>query len=68
MNIAKDAILEIIKDHPGLRKCDIGATLHVHHFKILNLLNELKSEGKIKTVYHNDPANMEFYDRYYLNI
>lgn len=68
MTITKEAILKVIEENPGLRKREIAGYLHVHHFKILGLLDELEAEGKIRTVYHHEPANMEFYDRYYLNI
>ena len=68
MNTTKDAILEIIKTHPGLRGREIAEHLQVHHLDIIHLLDELRIEEKIQVMYHYDLANMKYYSRYYLNI
>jgi predicted ArsR family transcriptional regulator len=68
MTITKDAILEIIKDHPGLRGREIAEYLQVHHLEIISLLDELRIEEKVQVMYRYDLANMKYYSRYYLNI
>ena len=68
MNITKDAILEIIKAHPGLRGREIAEHLQVHHLNIISLLVELKAEEKIQVECRYNRINDEFYNRYYLNI
>ena len=61
----KEQILNILREHPGLRKREIAGYLHVHHFKIMALLDEMERDGLIVRMYSTDPANMEFYDEYY---
>lgn len=62
----KEQIINILREHPGLRKREIASYMGIHHFKILKAITDLVNEGIIYSVYYNDPANMEFYDKYYL--
>ena len=62
----KEQIINILRNHPGLRKREIAGYLCIHHFKIISLLDEMEQEGLLVRKYHHDPANMEFYDEYYL--
>ena len=62
----KEQIINILQEHPGLRKREIAGYLHIHHFKIISLLDEMEQEGSLVRKYHHDPANMEFYDKYYV--
>ena len=61
----KEQILNILREHHGLRKREIASYLHVHHFKIMALLDEMERDGLVVRMYFTDPANMEFYDEYY---
>ena len=62
----KEQILNILREHPGLRKREIASYLSIHHFKILSLLDEMETvDHSLVRQYHHDPANMEFYDEYY---
>lgn len=62
----KEQIINILREHPGLRKREIAGYLNIYHFKIISLLDEMEQEGLLIRKYHHDPANMEFYDEYYL--
>ena len=62
----KEQIINILWEHPGLRKREIAGYLCIHHLKIISLLDKMEQEGLVVKKYHHDPANMEFYDEYYL--
>ena len=62
----KEQIINILREHPRLRKREIAGYLHIHHFKIISLLDEMEQEGLLVSKYHHGPANMEFYDEYYV--
>lgn len=62
----KEKILNVLCEHPGLRKREIANYLYCHHFTIISLLDEMKKDGLVITKYHHDPAQMEFYDKYYI--
>lgn len=62
----KEKIIEILRDHPGLRKREIAAYVSCHHFTFITLLHEMEEDGLVATKYHHDPAQMEFYDEYYI--
>ena len=62
----KEQIINILREHPGLRKREIASHLGIHHFKIMSLLDEMEMvDHSLVRQYHHDPANMEFYDEYY---
>lgn len=62
----KEQIINILREHPGLRKREIASYLGIHHFKIMSLLDEMEMvDHSLVRQYHHDPANMELYDEYY---
>ena len=66
MNTMKEQIINILREHPGLRKREIASYLRCHHFKILGIMFELEDAGLIKRVSIHDTASMEFYDKWYV--
>lgn len=62
----KEQIIEVLREHPGLRKREIASYLYCHHFKILGAMSELKNAGLIKSISIHDTASMEFYDKWYV--
>lgn len=62
----KEKLLKIIREHPGLRKREIASYLNCHHFTIITTLHEMEEDGLVRTVYHHDSAQMEFYDKYFI--
>ena len=63
----KNEILEVLREHPnGLRLREIAMYLRVNRFSIINLLDELKKEGKIDGRSNEDHANGEYYIIWYL--
>lgn len=61
-------ILDYIHAHPGCRKREIASAINIwqcdKHF--LEAMAYLEKSGEIYTITHNDPANMEFYDEWYI--
>ena len=45
---------------------EIASYLNCHHFTIITTLHEMEEDGLVRTKYHHDPAQMEFYDRYFI--
>ena len=66
MNELQEAFLACIKEHPGCRRRDLP---HWGVDRVLSIdaLYLLIESGKVRTVIHNDAANMEFYDKLYAN-
>ena len=62
----KEKIINILREHPGLRKREIASYLGCHHFKIISLLYEMEKENLLKVESIHDTANMEFYDKYFV--
>lgn len=62
----QEAFLACIKEHPGCRRRDLP---HWGADRVLSIdaLYLLIESGKVRTVIHKDPANMEFYDKLYIN-
>ena len=62
----KDKIIQYLMEHPESRKRDIAAHLKVWQCDtiFLDSMCELKQEGRIKSIYHRIPENMEFYDTF----
>ncbi len=54
----KEKIIEVLREHPGLRKREIAPYLHCHHFKILGAMSELQDAGLIKSIRIHDTASM----------
>ena len=66
MKATRENILHILREHPGLRKREIASYLNCHHFTIITTLHEMEEDGLVRTKYYHDPAQMEFYDRYFI--
>ena len=64
----KEKILACLNRYPGSRKREIASSLRIWLCDklFLDTMNELKHDGLIKYITINDPANMEFYDKWYL--
>ena len=64
----KEAIYNYIKENPGVRKRDIASELHIWvcDKDLSNMLYELLREGRVFRRLHRDPANMDFYDKWYI--
>ena len=64
----KEAIYNCIKENPGVRKRDIASELHIWvcDKDLSNMLYELLREGRVFRRLHRDPANMDFYDKWYI--
>jgi len=64
----KDKILTIIQQHPGIRKREISSDLHVWqcNSEFLRAMHDLENAGLIYAFTYKDPANMEFFDKWYL--
>ena len=62
----KEQIINILREHHGLRNREIASYLHVHRFKIMALLDEMERDGLLAKMCFTDPATMEFYEEYYI--
>lgn len=63
-----EKIMQVLVENPGLRMRMIASLACMNPVKeVLPALHRLKNEGKIKSVTHRDMANMEIYDRWYIN-
>lgn len=63
----EEKILEIIREHEGIRMREIrGHFDNISLVELIGLLGKLEKANKIKRVLYNDPANMEFYDRWFI--
>ena len=64
----KRKILEAIATMPGCRQRSIAATIHVWQCDatFLECLRDLRAAGLIYRINHSDPANMEFFYKWFL--
>ena len=62
----KGQIYEIIKAHPGIRLREIAGILRVWNGDVVKPLWELKEEGLVRKEYFNDPANLDWYDMWFV--
>ena len=63
----EEEIVEFLTENPGCRMRTIASYIHKNPVgEVLPALYRLKDEGKVKSVYHHDSANMEFYDKWYV--
>jgi len=64
----KQKIIDYIKRHPGCRKREIAGAIGVWVVddKFRYTMAQLEIAGAIKSVVYRDPAQMEFYDKWYL--
>ena len=61
----KEKIINILREHPGLRKREIAYYLNCHHFTIITTLYEMEDEGLLRVESVHNTASMEFYDKYF---
>ena len=66
MKTMKEKIINILREHPGLRKREIASYLNCHHFTIITTLYEMEEDGLLRVESVHDTANMEFYDKYFV--
>ncbi len=61
-------ILSYLNRWPGSRKRSIarGARIFSINGELLRTMSKMEKDGLIQRVTINDPANMEFYDKWYL--
>lgn len=66
----EEKILQFINSNPGTRKRYIASSLGVgvSNSSFMRAMRNLTKEGKICYVAHHDPAQMEFYDEWYIKI
>ena len=64
----KEQILAYLNDYPGSRKRYIASAVHIWlcDKRFLQAMRELENDGMIHSIYFSDPANMEYYDKWYL--
>ena len=63
----KEKILSCLNRYPGARKRFIASEIHYPvNGTFLRTFSELENNGFIQHTTINDPANMEFYDKWYL--
>lgn len=64
----REKILEYLSQRPGARKREIAGYLHVWlcSSEFTDLMHELEDEGHIYYETYRDPAQMEFYDKWYV--
>ena len=66
MKATRENIINILREHPGLRKREIASYLNCHHFTIITTLYEMEEDGLLRVETVHDTANMEFYDKYFV--
>lgn len=63
----EERILACLNRWPGARKREIAKKIHCFvNGAFLRAFSEMENAGLIQHVIINDPANMEFYDKWYL--
>lgn len=67
LNQMEERILACLNRWPGARKREIAKEIHCFvNGTFLRAFSEMENAGLIQHVTINDPANMEFYDKWYL--
>lgn len=64
----KYEIMKYLDAHPHSRKRSIAHALKIWQcdVKFLSAMCEMEQDGLIKSTYHREPENMEFYDTFEL--
>jgi DNA-binding MarR family transcriptional regulator len=57
----KEKILEVIRQHPGIRQREISSLLGIWVGDLVQPINEMEKEGLIKKELFNDPANIDWH-------
>lgn len=62
-----EKILGYLHDHPGARKREIAGHLHIWlcNETFLIVMHHLKRANLIRCETYSDPAQMEYYDKWY---
>lgn len=64
----EEKIMEVLAKNPGLRMRTIARLIHKNPVTdVLPALYKLKDMGRVKSEMYRDIANMEFYDKWYVN-
>ena len=64
----EEEIVKTLAENPGLRMRTIASFIHKNPIKdVLPALHRLEAQGIVKSVTHKDMANMELYDKWYVN-
>ena len=63
----REKILAYLHDHPGARKREIAGHLHIWQCNsdFLLLMGLMADTGQIRYETYRDPAQMEYYDKWY---
>lgn len=62
----KKQIVEILKNHPGLRKREVAQYLRIPHFDVIAPMYELCAEGILRYEVYKNLPNIEYYEKYYV--
>lgn len=64
----REQILSYLREHPGARKRSIANHLRVWQcsFEFLATMDDLCEDGLIREEIYRDPAQMEFYSKWYV--
>ena len=64
----REKILEYLTNHPGARKREIASFLKVWQcsFEFLATIDDMCEDNLIRAESFSDPANMEYYDKWYV--
>ena len=64
----REKILAYLRDHPGARKREIARHLGIWQCDsdFLLLMGLMADTGQIRYETHSDPAQMEYYDKWYV--
>ena len=68
MNALEEKIMLWLCDYPGARKREIARAMGIWHcsLEFMSAMRSLESNGVIRHEVHNDPVQMEFYDKWYV--
>lgn len=63
----REQILAYLRGHPGARKREIAGHLRIWQcsFEFLATMDDLCEDGLIREEIYKDPAQMEFYSKWY---
>lgn len=62
----KEQVFAFVAAYPGIRIRTIADELYISNLKAGDYLRELRNEGKVYSTLYSDPANMEYYDKWYV--
>jgi Mn-dependent DtxR family transcriptional regulator len=62
----REQILEYVAAHPNCRARSVASHLHQWGPEVSIEMHRMANEGLLKSTYHHDAAQMEFYDTYEL--